>query len=79
MSMSLCVEQKKGWDANMKKNRKVYIVMGHAFDTKSTYISEVCTSKKKADAHQKYMSELMARADTGFGLRVYWVHDARVV
>lgn len=77
MSMSLCLEQKKGWDANMKKNRKVYIVMGHAFDTKSTYISEVCTSKKKADAHQKYMSKLMEGTD--YGMRVYWVHDARVV
>ena len=61
----------------MKKSRKVYIVMGHAFDTKSTYISEVCTSKKKADAHQKYMSELMER--TEYGMRVYWVHDARVM
>ena len=60
----------------MKSNRKVYIVMGYAFDTKSTYVSEVCSSKKKAEEHEKYMTALMKGTDHE---RIYWVYDARVV
>jgi len=59
----------------MKKNRKVYIVMGYAVDTRVTYISEICSSKKKAESHQKYMTELMDKTETP---RTYWVYDGRV-
>jgi hypothetical protein len=74
--MKQCVTQREGWGADMAKSRKVYIVMGYAPDTKSTYVSEVCSSKKKAEAHEKYMTDLMK--GTQFG-RIYWVYDARVV
>ncbi len=61
----------------MKKPRKVYIVMGYACDTKNTYISEVCSSRKKAEAHQKFMEEVMQKHEPYN--RVYWVFDQRVV
>lgn len=59
------------------KNRKVYIVMGYAFDTKSTYISEVCSTKKKAEQHKEWMEEVMEKHGDGV-LRAYWVYDSRV-
>jgi hypothetical protein len=58
------------------KNRKVYIVMGHDAKTKSTYVSEVCTTKKKAEEYKKYIEILMKKDDNE---RYYWVYDARVV
>jgi hypothetical protein len=59
----------------MKKSRKVYIVMGYASNTETTYISEICSSKKKAESHQKYMTELMDKHETP---RIYWIYDGRV-
>ena len=59
----------------MKKSRKVYIVIGYAVDTRVTYISEICSSKKKAENHMKWMSTLMDKPETP---RAYWVYDARV-
>lgn len=59
----------------MKKYRKVYIVIGYAIDTRVTYISEICSSKKKAELHQKYMTELMDKSETP---RSYWIYDGRV-
>jgi hypothetical protein len=67
--------QKREWGADMKKERKVYIVMGYAVDTRVTYISEICSSKKKAESHQKYMTELMDKTEHP---RTYWVYDGRV-
>lgn len=57
------------------KTRKVYIVMGYAVDTRVTYISEICSSKKKAENHMKYMTELMDKTEHP---RAYWVYDGRV-
>ena len=76
MSMSQCVQQKEGWGANMATKRKVYIVMGYAYETKSTYISEVCTSLKKAEAHKEFITRIM---DGTEHKRNYWIYDARVV
>jgi hypothetical protein len=58
------------------KNRKVYIVMGHCAKTKSTYVSEVCTTKKKAEDYKEYIEVLMKKNDLE---RYYWIYDARVV
>ena len=61
----------------MAKERKVYIVMAHNFTTKSTYISEVCSNKKKADAFRNYISDVMAKYDPE-NEYIYWVFDMRV-
>jgi hypothetical protein len=50
--------------------------MGHDAKTKSTYVSEVCTTKKKAEEYKKYIEILMKKDDNE---RYYWVYDARVV
>jgi hypothetical protein len=67
--------QKREWGADMKKERKVYIVMGYDYNLKITYISEICSSKKKAENHMKWMSTLMDKPETP---RAYWVYDGRV-
>lgn len=60
----------------MKRNRKVYLVMGHCLNTKVTYVSEVCSSKKKAEVHMHWISALMAKEEGE--ARSYWIYDARV-
>ena len=62
----------------MSKSRKVYIVMGYKYSSKSTYISEVCSSKKKADEYCKYISDVLAKHDPG-EVYAHWVYDSRVV
>lgn len=61
-----------------KINRKVYIVMAHNLTLKSTYISEVCSSRKKAEDHCKYISMVMAKHDPENHYH-HWVYDQRVV
>jgi hypothetical protein len=58
--------------------RKVYIVMCRNITQDYMYISEVCSSKKKADEHKTYISEVMAKHEPE-NLRAYWVTDMRVV
>lgn len=58
--------------------RKVYIVMCNNLTNQYAYISEVCSSKKKAEDHKVYISELMARHEPEVS-RAYWVTDMRVV
>ena len=60
------------------KNRRVYIVMCYNHNDKCTYISEVCSNKKKAEEHQEYISTLMARSEPDV-IRYYWIFDQRVV
>lgn len=60
----------------MKRQRKVYLVMGHCLNTKVTYVSEVCSSKKKAEVHMYWISALMAKETDQD--RTYWIYDARV-
>jgi|688.fasta_scaffold53242_2 hypothetical protein len=55
------------------KNRKVYIVMGHDVKTKSTYVSEVHTTMKKAEEYKGYIEEVMKDED-----RYYFIYDVRV-
>lgn len=61
----------------MKRERKVYIVMGYEYKNKVTYVSEVCSSKKKAEHYKKWISHLMAKEEGEFA-RTYWIYDARV-
>jgi hypothetical protein len=61
----------------MAKERKVYIVMAHNHTTKSTYISEVCSSKSKADAFRNYISVVMSKHDPE-NEYTHWVFDMRV-
>lgn len=60
------------------RNRRVYIVLGHNFTTKSTYISEVCSSRKKAEEFRDYIEGVMSRHDPDT-LYAHWVYDQRVV
>lgn len=78
MNMSQCAEQREGWGADMNKSRKVYIVVGYKYSTKSTYISEVCSNKKKAEEFCKYINDVMAKHDPDDNYS-HWVYDARVV
>lgn len=59
----------------MKKDRKVYCVMCYVYSTQCTYVSNVCSSKKKAEAHKIFIEDVMSTEPP----RVYWVYDARVV
>lgn len=59
-------------------NRKVYIVVCHSLTHDYVYISEVCSSKKKAEVHRDYISKLMAREEPE-NTRIYWVTSQRVV
>ena len=58
--------------------RKVYIVMCSHLTHNYVYISEVCSSKKKAEEHKSYISEVMAKHEPE-ATRAYWVTDMRVV
>ena len=61
-----------------KINRKVYIVMAHNLTLKSTYISEVCSSRKKAEEARDYISMVMSKHDPDSHY-YHWVYDQRVV
>ncbi len=62
----------------MKRDRKVYIVMAYDHTLQSTYISEVCSSKKKAREHEEFISGVMKKHEPG-KLYTHWVCDMRVV
>lgn len=62
----------------MKKYRRVHIVICYSHTLQCTYISEVCSSKKKAEEHRDYMDNLMRREEPD-NLRTYWVASQRVV
>jgi hypothetical protein len=51
--------------------------MGYVYSTGDTYVSNVCSSKKKAEEHKIYIEDVMKKG--GEPWRVYWVYDARVV
>lgn len=61
----------------VSKTRKVYIVMAYNATSKSTYISEVCSSKKKAEEFRNYISGVMAKHDPD-NKYIHWVFDQRV-
>jgi hypothetical protein len=60
------------------KTRRVHIVICYNHTLQSTYISEVCSNKKKAEDHKEYISALMHKDDPDT-LRTYWVMSQRVV
>ena len=60
------------------KTRRVHIVLCYNHTLQSTYISEVCSSKKKAEEHKVYISALMTREEPET-LRTYWVMSQRIV
>jgi hypothetical protein len=61
-----------------RNNRKVYIVMAYDYVANSTYISEVCSSKKKAEEFRVYINRIMNEGETTIQYS-HWVCDHRVV
>ena len=61
-----------------RNNRKVHIVMAHDHVTHSTYISEVCSSKKKAEEFRVYINRLMNEGEPTIRY-AHWVCAQRVV
>jgi hypothetical protein len=56
-----------------KRNKYVYIIMAHNPMYNSTYISRVCSNKKKAAEEQRYIESVM-RGEPN----VYWTIRERV-
>jgi hypothetical protein len=55
------------------KNKYVYVIMGHNSKYQSTYISRICSNKKKAEHEVKYIQDLMKGEPI-----VYWTSRERV-
>lgn len=62
----------------MAKERKVYIVMAHDHKLNSTYISEVCSSKKKAENFRVHINRIMNENEITFRY-THWIYDQRVM
>jgi len=60
-----------------RNNRKVHIVMAYDHVTNSTYISEVCSSKKKAEEFRVYINRIMNKDEPTFRY-LHWVYEQRV-
>lgn len=60
------------------KTRKVYIVMCYNFTYNNTYISEVCSNRKKAQERMDSISKIMEKYEPE-SRRIYWIFDQRVV
>jgi hypothetical protein len=57
----------------MAKNKYVYVIMAHNTQHKATYISRICSNKKKAENEAKYIEDIMRGEPI-----VYWVSRERV-
>jgi hypothetical protein len=57
----------------MAKNKYVYVIMGHNSKYQSTYISRICSNKKKAAEEQRYIESIMQGEPN-----VYWTSRERV-
>lgn len=57
----------------MSKNKYVYVIMGHNSKYQSTYISRICSNKKKAAEEQRYIESVMQGEPI-----VYWTSKERV-
>ena len=55
------------------RNKYVYVIMGHNSKYQSTYISRICSNKKKAEDEAKYIEDIMRGEPI-----VYWVSKERV-
>lgn len=59
------------------KDRKVYLVMCYHYNHKSTYVSEACTTQKKADKYREYISKVMNEHDPE-NPRDFWIYEVKV-
>lgn len=57
----------------MSKNKYVYVIMAHNSKYQSTYISRICSNKKKAAEEQRYIESIMQGEPN-----VYWTSRERV-
>lgn len=57
----------------MARNKYVYVIMGHNSKYQSTYISRICSNKKKAAEEQRYIESVMQGEPI-----VYWTSKERV-
>ena len=57
----------------MVRNKYVYVIMAHNTTYQSTYISRICSNKKKAETEAKYIEDIMRGEPV-----VYWVSKERV-
>jgi hypothetical protein len=57
----------------MARNKYVYVIMGHNSKYQATYISRICSNKKKAEHESKYIQDIMRGEPI-----VYWVSRERV-
>jgi hypothetical protein len=57
----------------MARNKYVYVIMGHNSKYQSTYISRICSNKKKAELEMGFIQKIM-RDDP----IVYWTSKERV-
>jgi len=55
------------------RNKYVYVIMAHNTQHKSTYISRICSNKKKAENEVKYIQDIMKGEPI-----VYWTSRERV-
>lgn len=60
-----------------RNNRKVHIVMAYDHVTNSTYISDVYSSKKKAEEFRVYINRIMNKDEPTFRY-THWIYDLRV-
>jgi hypothetical protein len=58
---------------NMARNKYVYVIMGHNSKYQATYISRICSNKKKAEDEAKYIEDIMRGEPI-----VFWVSKERV-
>jgi hypothetical protein len=57
----------------MARNKYVYVIMAHNTQHKATYISRICSNKKKAENEVKYIQDIMKGEPI-----VYWTSRERV-
>ena len=62
-----------------RNTRKVHIVMAYDHELGTLYISEVCSSKKKADKYKVYINRIMNEDGKNPFRYSHWVCDKRVV
>lgn len=55
------------------KNKYVYVIMAHNTQLKCTYISRICSNKKKAELEKGYIENIMRHDPI-----VYWTSRERV-
>jgi hypothetical protein len=57
----------------MARNKYVYVIIGYNPQYNTTYISRVCSNKKKAEEEQRYIESIMVGEPN-----LYWTSKERV-